>query len=190
MNARDRYVELAVAAEGLSYAPATRERYLDLVVTSALDRANPQRCAELGADSGCALVVRGLLKLWGVTHEILFAPYRTGRAVSDVVEIAREAGALRLPDHRPDLADVVIIEQPEHVLSTVGWKYGILCSVDGGQRDELHFETIQRKERGYDLPARRLGGRPILNVIDLGVLAARYGIGSDDAPDTEPATPQ
>lgn len=174
--------KLAADVVGLSYAPETREAYLDLIAPCPADRVNPRICSALGAMSSCALVVRGLLARANVKHPILLAPYRTGRAVSDVVEIAREADALRDGDHEPVVDDVMVLEGPEHVLTIVGARKDpsailpTLCSIDGGQRDGGGFEAVLRRERGYDVSARTLGGRKVVYVVEAAVLLARWGV--------------
>jgi hypothetical protein len=169
---RKLFVETAVSTCGLSNALASREAYLDLIATSAADRANARRCAELGEMSGCALVVRGIWGRVGIVHEILSSPYRGEHAVTDLEEIAKSVGALHGPDHELAPGNVVIIDGPVHALTVVATKgENIICSIDGGQRDLRSFECIKHVERFHDVKAKRLGGRPKLFVIDCVELA-------------------
>lgn len=104
--------------------------------------------------STCALTTRGYNLLLGSVHDVLLAPYlpRDGKAVSDVVTIARGGGAWRTPEpgHLPHPADVVLIghadergrpdpaycrgtNATEHVLIVTRLDGDLLESVDGGQ---------------------------------------------------------
>lgn len=120
------------------------------------------RATEMARMSSCALAVCGLWAMLGVEHPRLAAPYRTGHAVANVAEIAREAGALLeigspiLPGH------VLIVQGPEHVLTVVEVDGGTfltepiqtvaarsgdrVVSIDGGIRDpdDTRYYSIQR----------------------------------------------
>lgn len=156
------HVERALAVVGLG--ASDRAPYLDLIAPCPSDRADVTICRDLASMSGCALVVRGLWVRAGIKAARLLEPYRVGRAVADVVAVADAAGALRPPSHAPRPGDVVIIGQPEHVLTVVSVRGPTIVSVDGGQRDALGKQAIARKERL--LQGAYLGGRPILHVID------------------------
>ena len=156
------HVERALAVVGLG--AADRAPYLDLIAPCPSDRADVTICRDLASMSGCALTVRGLWVRAGIKASRLLEPYRVGRAVADVVAVADAAGALRPPSHEPRPGDVVIIGNPEHVLTVVSVRGPTIVSVDGGQRDSLGKQTITRKDRL--LQGAYLGGRPILHVID------------------------
>jgi hypothetical protein len=119
------------------------------------DREGPRDYLR-GGVSTCALAARGYLLLLGSGHEALWRPYlpRVGRAVADVVQIARDGGAWRTPEpgRLPHPGDVVLVghmlpggapdpayvrgtRATEHVLIYTGplGEEGLLMSVDGGQ---------------------------------------------------------
>ncbi len=153
---RTRAVALAESYIGLD-AGADPDAYLSLVgpwESQQVRRGMLQM-------SGCALFCRGLLRQLGVDHDVLEQPYRVGRAVADVVQIAREADAWRVPsgtsDDMPGLGDCVLVgggTPGEHVFVVVGtervmpgrWR---VTSVDGGQKTETGDQMIQRIEREW-----------------------------------------
>ncbi len=116
------------------------------------------RAAEMARMSSCALAVCGIWAMLRVEHPRLAPPYRTGHAVENVAEIAREAGALLeigmpiLPGH------VLIVQGPEHVLTVVETSDSTtptvgaivsgdqVISIDGGIRDknDPRYYSIQR----------------------------------------------
>lgn len=176
MNAREYLKDLAIMAAGLSAAPLTRDAYLDLIAPCPSDRASETRCKELCEMSSCALTVRGLWVRAGVQHPILLAPYRTGKAVADVVEVAREAGALRSLSSGYIIgpADILVLTGPEHVLTVTLQRGDTIESVDGGQRDGGGFEAILAKTR--TLVGDVLGGRQVIEIIDADAIADRWGL--------------
>ena len=153
-------------------APAIE--YLDLIAPGETDA----RRAEMAKMSGCALVVRGLWRLAGVGHPRLDRPYVTGKAVEDVVSIAREADALRAV-LVPEPGDVVHVVGSEHVYVAVAVEPGpngssAVESVDGGQRTAGGLQTIRKYRRkivaGRDMRlddrGRIVVSRQIATVID------------------------
>ena len=149
---RDQIVALALSFDGLA---APHPRYVELLMPAAIETDANRAAARLSAPvrlqsgavlrpwSSCALLVRAVWRLAGCAHPILAAPYRIGRAVSDVIEIARDAGAWHEPDEplEPGPGDVVIVGDPghEHVLiaTSVVPRFGEgsadVESIDGGQ---------------------------------------------------------
>lgn len=186
INAREYLKDLALFDAGLSAAPATRSAYLDAITWSPIERASPKRCAELCEMSSCELAALSRLFRAGCRHPILLAPYRDRKAGEDLVEIGRDANALR--DLRSGYtigdADIIIIEGPEHALWVTGVRGDTIESVDGGQRDGEHFEAILPRTR--KLVGNTLDGRPIAFIIDADAIAERWAIGQDAPPDTEP----
>lgn len=167
-------VERALAVVGLgAAAPAP---YLDLIAPCRSDRANEALCSGLLQMSGCALVVRGLWVRAGILPPVLTQPYRVGRAVADVVQVAREAGALRHATEALKPGHVVIVSGPEHVLTVTqlvpAGARTLVRSVDGGQRDAAGRQQVQWRERM--LEGASLGGRPILHVVDAVALARHW----------------
>lgn len=133
----DDVVDLVTPLAGLRWPDW---RYQDLLMPADLEPA-ANRLA-LAGQSSCALLARAAWRLLGCAHPILTRPYRVGRAVSDVVEIARDAGAWHdaTDPGRPEVGDVVLVGEDghEHVylvtalygLPGEGWR---VHSVDGGQ---------------------------------------------------------
>lgn len=114
-----------------------RDEYLDLLASDVESSATRNDMASM---SSCALVVRGIWRKLGCDHQILKNKYRIGRAMSDVVEIARSFDAWHSPsdDYVADIGDVVIVGKPssEHVYTIVeisGDDNNEYTSVDGGQ---------------------------------------------------------
>lgn len=153
-DVRTRMVEIA---RGFVGADATGAAYRELIAPSHIEFA----AKGMLAMSGCALVVRGMWRLLGVDSEILRKPYRIGRAVSDVVEIAHAHQAwIEAPpygDAVPGLGDVVLVGGPGHggvehvyvVTSIVedGGNHLTMTSVDGGQRTKTGHQCIAARAR-------------------------------------------
>ncbi|KYF64484.1 hypothetical protein [Sorangium cellulosum] len=183
-------VELARSLDGMGMSSA-RERYLGLVGDGEI----PQRARELATLSGCALVVRGMWRALGLQHPILRAPYRTGRAVADLVEIARGAEALlEARDGLPALhgGDVVLVGGPgyggpEHVwtvLDATGQDYPergthLIWGLDGGQKDELGVQCVRRRMHEIAGVPPVDDGRRVRWVIDFGAVWRRWAPGVD-----------
>jgi hypothetical protein len=141
MTRRPELVAFAAALDGIGANPARdRARYLDLIAPNE----TPERAAEMAGMWGCALVARGILRAF-ITHPIFAAPYRDRRAMSDLVDIARDAGALHPPSRVPEPGDFVIVGGgedgggPEHVYMALPDGDG----VDGGQRDDAGYQVIR-----------------------------------------------
>lgn len=175
-EARAQFVALALAVEGLSDAPATRERYRDAIIPCPSDRDSPVMAAAMGAMSSCGLTARGLMWRAGVRHPLLSSPYRVQMAIVDVEQIAEDCKALRPPSYSFGLGDILIVEAPEHVLTVVERVANRVTSIDGGQRDKAGYEAILRRERTYyTTGSPRLDGRPIRHVVDCVALANAEG---------------
>ncbi len=172
---RDQMVEIALSFEGCSAAPATRQRYCDLLCTSPDDFADPRSRSEAAVQSGCARARLGFEFDAGLREDVLLRRYRTGYAVADVEMIARHRNAWRPPTWPIGRGDGVTILGPAgaHVLTAIGLVGDVLTSIDGGQRDPQHFEAILRRKRRYFLGTHgaALDGYPILGVVDWPTLA-------------------
>ncbi len=148
---RDSFVALALSFDGLR---APEPAYVELLMPARVETPANLAAARLAAPysagghtirpwSSCALFVRSLWRLAGCDHPILAQPYRTGHAVSDVIEIARDAGAWHEPDEpvQPEPGDVVLVGDPGHehvlVVTSVTPRFGEgsadVESIDGGQ---------------------------------------------------------
>lgn len=157
---RNRIVDLALIVDQWTADPQspTRADFLELVAPSVIEAHAPSiltpaqlasRQTSLASVSTCGLVVRGLWRRAGVHAPSLCQPYRIGRAISDLMDIARGAQAWRTADTRdamPSIGDVPLYEAPEHV--------AVLIDVQRAAPDELRTIEIcggQRNARGYQL---------------------------------------
>lgn len=135
---RDQIVSLVTPLDGLRWPD---HRYIDLLMPAEIESSATRQA--LAGQSSCALLARAVWRLAGCSHPILAAPYRIGRAVSDVVEIATDAGAWHEPGdgEMPGAGDVLLVGDPGHehvailvsVEATVGLGGWTVRSVDGGQ---------------------------------------------------------
>lgn len=184
--ARRELVELARSLDGVGMS-SHPERYIELVGGGE----TRGRARELATLSGCALTVRGMWRWLGVDHPILRTPYRTGRAVTDLVEIALDSQALveardELPVVYP--GDVVLVGGPgyggpEHVwtvLDATGQGYpdaatSIVTGLDGGQRCPFGQQVIRVKTHEITGVPPVDDGRRVRWVIDYGAVWRRWG---------------
>ncbi len=163
-------VELALSVEGYTYP---QPRYLDLLTCGRSETF--QRRDEEGRMSGCALVWCGLEWLAGNRHQILKDVYVTQRAVSDVIQIARDADALHGANRVLQPADGFVMA------GSAGLHVGIWLGDDetmnGGERTGYPSgpETIKKITRIYGPHAGTLGGAKIVYVLDADAL----GVASD-----------
>ncbi len=188
MTTRADVTAYARCLAGLSASPAcpaTRAAYLNLIAPCE----TPERAAEMAMMSGCALVALAVLRHF-IAHGRLEAPYRTGEAMADLVAIGREACALRPTGSAPQPGDVVIVGGgtdgggPEHAWTalSVAWDpYEPTVTVqglDGGQRDDLGYETIVLRDHvivgATDSTVPGLS-RKVRWVLDLDAILARFG---------------
>ncbi|MFO0762253.1 MAG: hypothetical protein U0359_37785 [Byssovorax sp.] len=190
---RERVARLARSLEGLTADPedaAGYARFLDLIAPGER-RSDAETMAR---QSTCGLVVAGIWRaVLATVPAPLRPPYQSGAALRNIVATAGIAGALRDGRHRPQVGDVVHLQgvagAVEHVYTAV--EVGDDCavvSIDGGQRDDRGLQTIASRTRVVHLGKDRLtdgAERPIIHVIDLDALGARFGIkpSEDDAGD-------
>ena len=149
---RARLCALAASFEGVGMG-TDPNRYLALIMGPA-DGA--ERREYFATRSGCGLVARGLLRMAGCVAPVLLAAYRDGHAISDLQELASEAGgwvpAFQRGDRLPKAGDVVILAS-----ATGGHAYTLIAgagvlgealeSIDGGQKDGLGQQKIGRCQR-------------------------------------------
>ena len=195
MTTRGRLTAYARTLDGLSANPNDTDRraaYLDVIAPVE----TPSRAAEMARCSGCALVARGILRRF-IEHPILAAQYRDTHAMSDLVEIARGAGAVHGPDRTPEPGDLVIVGGgadgggPEHVYMVLdvqpdpyddgGW---LVTGLDGGQRDAGGCQLVIQRDhiighgRDRGTRANDPGGgstRLVRFVLDTGAILDRFG---------------
>ncbi|MEP7120226.1 MAG: hypothetical protein ABJE95_04910 [Byssovorax sp.] len=184
---RDHVVAYARSLVGVSANPASaesRQQYLDLIAPGESE-AQQRTLADL---SGCGLVVAGIWRELGVTAPEIEPPYRKETAISRLIAIARHAGAWVAfsADNRPSPGDAVLVGdgpgETEHVYTVISVTDDgasiVVESIDGGQRDAAHQETILAKQRvwrgrkdivfaGSDPGAASAAGRTITGWIDV-----------------------
>jgi hypothetical protein len=172
---------------GLSAAPScpsARATYRDLIAPGETG----QRADEMERMSGCALVARAVLRRF-IVHPLLSRPYRTGDAMSDLVAIGRDAGALRASGSLPQAGDLVIVGGgtdgggTEHAWTCLGTEWSgyeprvLVSGLDGGQRDGGGYECIAVRDHeireGVDWENGR--GRLVRWVLDVERVVARFG---------------
>lgn len=164
--------------------PGSRQQYLDLVAPGESD-GQKKALADM---SGCGLVVAGIWRELGVTAPELDPPYRTQTAMGRLIAIARHAGAW-IPisaDRRPSPGDAVLVGdgpgETEHIYTVISvtdeGESLVVESIDGGQRDTAHQQTILARKRvwrgrkdivfaGSDPGAASAAGRTITGWIDV-----------------------
>lgn len=182
MSARCDFAALARSFAGLSCAGAGKARYDALICAPGFDTA-----------SGCALVVRGLWRLFFSTpHERITRDYVAGQALADLRMAARAADAVRRPGASmaiPELGDVVHLGayagQPEHVWTCIVDPVvaGAVLGLDGGRRDDAGHESIESVEHCLSWLGAGLWdrGRPVVEWYDLDALAAAWGVANGGA---------
>jgi hypothetical protein len=186
---RDRLLEIARAAVGLSYSEPTREQYVQALFD---DEPNVRAYQMASGMSSCGLFVRACWRKFGLIDlqfpDRLRAPYVPGTVMAHLSEMARDAGAWRSA-RELDLvqpADAVFLADPEHVLLVESVTRGtedpgvdVVTSIDGGQRDEAHNWAIRRRVRrvgaGPSLVSSDGSGRAVEGWIDFGAVAAHFG---------------
>jgi hypothetical protein len=158
---RDDVTAYASSLGGISAdpaCPATRAAYLALIAPGE----TPARAAEMSTNSGCGLVMRAVLRHF-IDHPILRASYRSQHALSDLVEIATQAGAAFTSRRDVEPGDIIIVGGgtdgggPEHtwmvldvesdVYADVGHPCEMIAGIDGGHRDETTgFQSIVHRD--------------------------------------------
>ena len=175
MTTRQDVVDFARPLAGLSADPAChvkRAMYIALVAPGETEA----RGAEMAQMSGCELLMlRGVIGTF-IDHPLLDRPYVTGNAGRDLLQVGREADAVRPAGELPEPGDVVLVNTPdghhEHVWLWVGDDEGI----DGGQRDAKGFESIALRTHcfrdGMDITSTY--SRKVIVVLDVEKILARF----------------
>jgi hypothetical protein len=173
-----RFLDLVSRYDGIG-ARTDRERYLDLIAAGEA----PGVKEAMGRESGCALVVRGFWRLFGIADRRLAAPYVPGKAVTWLVALARERGAWveAHPDALPGAGDSVLVGgNPtadggvEHVFTVLELSPDPLTlrTLDGGQVDGERDQIICRKERTWSVR-----GNSVWDVVSSGTDPGTAGFG-------------
>lgn len=164
---RQNAVEVALASVGLHNPD---EAYLDLIAPNE----TKFRRAEMGKMYSCALTVLGIWRRIGVTHPLLSSPYVNTKAISNVLQVAHDYGAILDPKTPLEPGMAVLLDEygsESHVYTVVDVNEGgSVTSVDGGQRidGEEGILQIQRIVTGavdHRLTTPQLA-RPVSQVID------------------------
>lgn len=189
---RDDLTAFARSLDGLSAnpdCPASRAKYLDLIAPGE----TPARAAEMATNSGCGLVMRAVLRNF-IDHPILRASYRSQHALSDLVEIASQAGAAYTSRRDVEPSDIVIVGGgsdgggPEHTYMVLSLDdcdpYAdrdpceLITVGEGGQHDDKGFQAIHVRQhqlqRGHD-SAEGSATRLVRWVFDVEKIVAKFG---------------
>jgi hypothetical protein len=191
-GARGRMVSLALEAVGLGAADPGP--YLDLVGAGESDA---MRTAMLTM-SGCGLTVRGLWRELGMSDPRLEAPYQPGSVITNLVAMAKEAGAWNDgASGLPELAagDVIYVSEPDHVGTVVAVERkgdgGVtMTTVDGGSRDANGRQIVVKWDRAIGADGTVTAGpmagegRKLLGSISLPKVAAMFGASGSGEGDT------
>lgn len=176
MAYRDTMVALALSYRGVGMAPATRAQYLDLIAAGE----HPEIASQMGRMSGCALAIRGYLRLDGFDDPRVRAPYKVGMAIAWLIQMARERRALVAPPPHVSQRDLEALgmPQPGDVILVGGQGAGnggsehvyvvtradpdrALESVDGGQVDGAGLQVIRERFRRWHLHRGGLWDTPL-----------------------------
>lgn len=186
-TSRAEVVAFAAALDGLGADPSDDEAravYIDLVAPGETEA----RAGEMAGVWGCALVARGVLRAF-IEHARLAPPYRDGKAMTDLVEIARQAGGAYGPQRVPEPGDLVVVGGgaggggPEHVYVVLEIAEGLVTGLDGGQKDDGGHQVIRVREHvltdGWDTAHDDQSGgsvrRKIRWVLDVDAVIERFG---------------
>jgi len=176
------WLDIVIGTVGFGFGntqPGRQAAFLDLLFPFDTPSAQKQYGAKM---STCALAALSWLRCWGLDDQELLAPYRPGRAVSDIARIAIRHRAWRGPDTMPELGDIVLVGGhsqwggTEHVFAVVEIAGDVVRSVDGGQSDN-QGQAIVLRERPI---VRRygqlwLGSRRVMGVARINELVPARG---------------
>lgn len=143
---RDNAVRLATAYVGCTQEdPAT---WLDLLMGP--NDAGLESYFLDQKTSSCALVVRGFWRRLDIQHPRLDKRYVSGKAVEDVVQIAKDLNAWVTPTIQvlPQAGDWIVDTANEHVWTVSDSGPGTYRGVDGGQRtSDFKHQAIKEVTR-------------------------------------------
>jgi len=152
---RQQFVDAALSVVGLGANPKDPYALVDYTNLIAPGETE-QRANSMLSMSDCGLVVAGIWRKAGVVHPSLDPPYIDQTAISRLTTLAHKYGAWVnfSQGSFPEPGDMVLIGDngaggTEHVFTVVEISSdgAHLVSVDGGQRDDDHYETILKKNR-------------------------------------------
>lgn len=179
------YLARSYDGVGMAKSPA---KYIELVATGEKKQVQDW----LAAESGCGLILRGFLRIEGLTDPRIHPPYKAGRVIADLIDMAQEkkAWVSDTTKSKPLPGDFVYVGggpteggvQHIYVVTAVDAD-GTIHSIDGGQRDsEKNLQLIKQRSRqwqvksgrNWDIPklsndpgARNAAGRRVQGWIDL-----------------------
>lgn len=186
MSIRDDMVALAKSVVGLSANPAHgRDDFCALVGPGE----TPAVAADLATLSTCGLTVRGLWGRIGMKDARLSAPYAPGSVITNIRNMATEAGGWSTDVSTLDLGDVILISEPDHVGTIVKIDPraagGVnITTVDGGSKDAAGYQCVVSFERAIGADGSILAGplsgngRKLLGIASLPAVAAAFGAGN------------
>jgi hypothetical protein len=160
MGSRDKVIEIIKQYSGVTVS-SDKVRYVDLLGPDEAQAMQKYFCDP--ATSGCALTIRGVWRKAGISDKRLNPNYVFGKAVSWLVQIARDRGAWisAKANILPQPGDFVLVGGDkvrdggvEHVFTVISAESDdsggiILTSIDGGQRDGKGQQAIFEKTRRW-----------------------------------------
>jgi len=160
MTIREKIANLAKSYHGTSVS-SDKSRYVDLLGPNETKSMQNYFCDP--NTSGCALTIRGLWRSIGVSDKRVNPNYVFGKAVTWLVQIARDrkAWVQASQNNFPQVGDFVLVGGDktkdggvEHVFTVIscepdGNGGATLTSIDGGQRDSKGQQAIFEKTRRW-----------------------------------------
>lgn len=130
---------------------------------------------DMRLQSSCALFDSAYMRLFGIEHDALRGPYKTGSAPANVMQVAQHYDAWHLTSDTASLlpGDLFVVEPPWHTgvvieVHPAGDPNSII-TVDGGQVCRYGASAIERCVR--PVTASRIGARRLIARVDLLALA-------------------
>ncbi len=143
------------------------------------------------ASSTCGLVMRAILRAAGFKDPRLFAPYRIGMAISDLIAMAKEVGAWIepaagvAPPRAGDLLFLDVDKPTGHVATITAFDPVALTleTVDGGAVDAQGHQSVAKRTRRWNqigaiiIDTPNMGNQHrVTGWIDVDKLAAGQGL--------------
>jgi hypothetical protein len=150
---RQRIIDQANLAEGLDTTPAHLADFEDLMAGPGEDPQTAYAMALSPLSSTCGLVAGGIWRRAGVSDPRLLPPYVVGSAISRLLQIAEDRGALVTPTDGAcpkagDLVGVGLNTPSGHVFTLVDVADDThFTSIDGGVVDDTGHQCVRRRSR-------------------------------------------